>query len=177
MMEIDFFKVLSTSSPSHLLCWYHDGIIPYWMFTTVYTCCTICSLKYFEEYSMVLCQHGNMVGVFLAFFFVDVKCFAWTISFRFKFKTSTASLCPLITIYDCTDSLIHFFFTSLIMLSDVHYQYGQCLPNVMPSYLLPAHPAGGVTPVALERNTNTLIRRHRPVPLSPPSCSSPTLSS
>lgn len=45
---------------------------------------------------------------------------------------------------------------------------------IMPSYLLPAHPAGGATPVALERNTNTLIRRHRPVPLSPPSCSSPT---
>lgn len=56
---------------------------------------------------------------------------------------------------------------------NVHFQYGQCLPTVMPSYLLPAHTAGGVTPVALERNTNTLIRRHRPVPLSPPSCSSP----
>ncbi len=50
------------------------------------------------------------------------------------------------------------------------------MASVMPSYLLPTHPAGGVTPVALERNTNTLIRRHRPVPLSPPSCSSTTLS-
>lgn len=31
------------------------------MITTSYTCTTVCSPKYFEEYGIVLCQHGNMV--------------------------------------------------------------------------------------------------------------------